>query len=183
MKGIIFTELLEMVEEQFGLATVNRVVAEAAPANEGGYTSVGTYDYQELVNLVVALSKITEISAGELQRLFGQRLFRQFSQHYAGFFVGVHNAFEFLERVDTYVHVEVHKLYPEAELPRFRSLRLGNNRLVLDYESGRPFADLAQGLIEGCISHYGVPIDLVRENLETGNRTRSRFVLEIVGAS
>lgn len=183
MKGIIFTELLEMVEEQFGLATANRVLAKAAPDNEGAYTAVGTYDHHELLNLVVALSEITEIGTGELQRLFGQRLFQRFSQDYVGFFVGVGGAFEFLERVDTYVHVEVHKLYPEAELPRFDSQREGDNRLTLDYDSARPFADLAQGLIEGCISYYGVPINLIRENLETGKRTRSRFVLEIIGST
>lgn len=183
MKGIIFTELLEMIEEQFGLATTNRVLALAAPANEGAYTSVGTYDHQELLNLVDALSKVTGIGTDELQRLFGQRLFQQFSQHYGSFFAGINDAFAFLERVDSYVHVEVHKLYPEAELPRFHSHRTDDNQLILDYESGRPFADLAQGLIEGCISHYGVPITLHRENLETGSRTRSRFVLEINGVN
>lgn len=176
MKGMIFTELLEMVEEQFGLATANRVIDTAAPENGGAYTAVGTYGHEELLRLVDALSAETGIAATELQRLFGRRLFERFSQGYAIFFAGVDDAFAFLEQVDKYVHVEVRKLYPEAELPRFDSCRTGDT-LVLEYESRRPFADLAQGLIEGCIAHYGTPVDVQRENLETGARTRARFTL------
>ena len=42
MKGLVFTEFLEMVESKWGLATVDRVIQGAALPNNGAYTSVGT---------------------------------------------------------------------------------------------------------------------------------------------
>jgi hypothetical protein len=48
----------------------------------------------------------------------------------------------------------------------------------MTYRSQRPFADLAQGLIEGCVEHFGEPIDVQRENLDgLPGETRVRFLL------
>ncbi len=83
MKGMIFTEFLEMVEERFGLATVERILGQAAPENEGAYTSVGNYHHGEMVRLVVALSETSDIPADELLQVFGRWVFlRLFVAHY-----------------------------------------------------------------------------------------------------
>ena len=58
MKGMIFTEFLEMVENAYGWEVQENIIDAAALPNDGAYTAVGTYDHQELVSLVVALSKL-----------------------------------------------------------------------------------------------------------------------------
>ena len=52
MKGIVFTEFLEMVETKFGLETVDNIIENSDLKSEGIYTSVGTYDFNEMVTPV-----------------------------------------------------------------------------------------------------------------------------------
>ena len=42
MKGIVFTEFLEMVEAQFGLDTVDAIIENSDLPSRGAYTAVGT---------------------------------------------------------------------------------------------------------------------------------------------
>lgn len=177
MKGIVFTEFMEMVEDRFGLHTLDRIILQAQLDNDGAYTSVGTYDHQELVQLVVALSEATGVPVADLIKVFGQHLFGRFVLSYPRLFEGVDSAFAFLRSIEHYIHVEVRKLYPDAELPSFTYESQEADQLVMLYQSRRPFADLAEGLILGCIEHYGEAIDLRREDLQSGANNRSRFTL------
>ena len=59
MKGVVFTELLEMVEARFSLGVVDTIITRSAPASGAHYTSVGTYPSEELVALVRELSAVT----------------------------------------------------------------------------------------------------------------------------
>ena len=54
MKGMVFTEFLEMVESTFSADMVDDIIDDSAPPSGGAYTSVGTYDHQELVGMVTA---------------------------------------------------------------------------------------------------------------------------------
>ncbi len=58
MKGIVFTEFLEMVEAEFGLETADKIIMDSKLASNGAYTVVGTYDPSEMGQLVTNLSKI-----------------------------------------------------------------------------------------------------------------------------
>ena len=57
MKGIVFTEFLEMVEQKFGLEVLDQIIIESNLASGGIYTSVGTYDFIEMQSLIVKLSE------------------------------------------------------------------------------------------------------------------------------
>ena len=50
--------------------------------------------------------------------------------------------------------MEVLKLYPDAELPSFRTELLSEHVLQMDYRSDRAMGALAHGLIEACGEHY-----------------------------
>ena len=111
-------------------------------------------------------------------RTFGQQLFGRFVRIYPRFFDGITSMFEFLENVDGYIHVEVRKLYRDAELPHFTSERLDDRKLTLTYRSTRPFADLAEGLILGCAAHYGDPVAVSREQIHDSTGSGTRFLIE-----
>ena len=51
MKGIIFTEFLELVEEKFGLGMVDKIISQSELNSGGAYTSVGTYEFSEMLQL------------------------------------------------------------------------------------------------------------------------------------
>jgi hypothetical protein len=177
MKGIVFTEFLEMVETRFTPAVADRIITACDLPSGGAYTAVGTYAHEELVQLVAQLSTVTGVAAPDLLRTFGEQLFQRFVALYPQFFAGVPSAFAFLARIEDHIHVEVRKLYPEAELPTFTYDASTPGRLTLVYRSTRPFAAFAEGLIRGCITHFGAPITLHAEDRSDGRQTCVCFVL------
>jgi hypothetical protein len=178
MKGIVFREFLDMVEHAHGLAVVDRIITESAVPSGGVYTTVGSYDHVEMIQLVQRLSEITGVPFADSVRAFGHYLFPRFVKKYDQFFVGIDSAFTFLQRVHGIVHLEVRKLYPDAELPSFDCSTVNAKCLAMTYRSQRPFAELARGLIAGCIDHFGEPIDIQAEDLSpTRPGTCVRFLL------
>ena len=178
MKGIVFTELLDMVEDRFSADMVDDIIDDANVPSGGAYTAVGTYAHEEMVALVVALSKRSGIAVQDLVKAFGEHLFGVFVRGYPSFFEGVTDSFDFLAGIEDIIHSEVRKLYPDAELPRFDiERRNGGKELVLIYDSRRHFEDLAEGLINGCVAHFGDHISLQREGLGEGDARKERFIL------
>jgi hypothetical protein len=177
MKGIVFTEFLEMVEDRFSPAIADRIITAADLPSGGAYTAVGTYDHTELVRLVTRLSTETGITASDLVRAFGTHLFSRFATGYSQLFDGIGSVFAFLEGLEGYIHVEVRKLYPDAELPQFVCVIANPHTLTLTYQSVRPFADFAEGLLLGCIAHFDEPIDVHREDLPGVPGTAACFSL------
>jgi hypothetical protein len=177
VKGIVFTEFLDMVEERFTPEVADRMITAAAVPSGGAYTAVGTYDYHEMIQLMAQLSALTRIPVPKLAHTFGVHLFGRFVAAYPALFAGVTSAFSFLERIEDHIHVEVRKLYPDAELPTFTCDTSTPGRLTMLYHSSRPMADLAEGLIAGCIAHFGEPILMHRDELSNSRGTHVRFVL------
>ena len=177
MKGIVFSEFVEMVETRFGAEVADAIITAGQLQSGGIYTAVGTYDHHEMLALIDGLSDRTGMPPGELVRAFGAHLFGRFAELYPTFFGDVGSAFDFLSRIEAHVHSEVRKLYPDAELPTFDISRPDADTLELVYRSRRPFADLALGLIQGCSSHFGEEIAIEETDLSGGGRTQARFVL------
>jgi hypothetical protein len=182
MKGMIFTEFFDMVEEVHGLQMAESLIDQTAPASGGIYTAVGDYDYREIVSYAVALSERTGVPLPELLRAFGSWVFeRLFVAHYSGFFAEPRSVFEFLSSIESHIHVEVRKLYPDAQLPRFETDIATPDQMRLTYRSQRPLAEFAMGLIQGCIAHYQEPIVVTMQDLSAGAGTSARFELTRTG--
>ena len=177
MKGLVFTEFQEMVSQSFGDEMVDDLIDSCELASEGAYTSVGTYDSAELVAMVIELSQRTGTEVPVLIRAFGHHLGKVFTAKFGDFFAEVDSTIEFLKRIDNHIHVEVAKLYPDAELPVFSFDDSDPQHFVLNYESSRGFADLAQGLIEETMQHYGEDFTIERTDSEQGDKHLCRFVL------
>lgn len=171
MKGIVFTEFLEMVENQYGYELVDQLLIESDLPSGGTYTAVGTYDHSEMGMLVTVLSQKTQIPSAELLRLYGRYMFGSFTRSYRLFVDRTDSAFGLLQSVQHHIHVEVRKLYPDAELPYFKIEQPAENQLRMYYESERKLADFAHGLIEGCLAHFGEEAVITKTNLtEDGSR-------------
>ncbi len=176
MKGIVFTEFLEMVDAVFSPEVSEAIIAECDLASNGAYTAVGTYDDGEILALVTALSKHTNVPVPALVKAFGKHLFQTFVRVHPDYFEAVDNTFDFLESVDGHIHVEVRKLDRDATVPSLSCSRPEDATLVVDYRSERPLADLADGLIEASIEHFGDSISVERTNHDD-TMQRASFVL------
>ena len=178
MKGVVFTEFLDFVGGKLGPDMVDDIIEDAAPPNGGAYTAVGTYPHTEMGALVGALAKRTGLNAPELLSMFGNHLCKRFVLRYPEFFQAKGTLFEFLESVDNHIHVEVHKLYPDAELPKFRLIPRDDDSIDLDYESCRPLESLAEGMIQGAAEHYGQPIAIDKSRLDDPAGSFVRFSIK-----
>ncbi len=183
MKGIVFSKFIEFVEERFSPEMADDIIESSDLPSGGAYTSVGTYDHREMLQLVTALSEKSGTPVPDLVRSFGCHLFGILAGAYPQFLEGIDSSLEFLQLIENYIHVEVRKLYPDAELPTFEHCSPSANQLELIYYSKRPLGDLAHGLIEGCAGHFGDTLSIEREELLVEEGTSIRFLLTPPGVA
>jgi len=69
--------------------------------------------------LAARLSNLTNTAAGKLVCTLGEHLLQRFTQMYHQFFCG-HHLGKFLPHLENCIHIEVRKLFPDAELPHFQ---------------------------------------------------------------
>ena len=116
MKGLLFTEFLDSPPGVWRRLTPGR--SRGKPAVER-YQPGGHYDHGELLELVERLAGLVGVSRADLLRRFGRALFGHFTALYPVFPAGAESALAFLADIDTYVHGELQKIYPDAQFPVF----------------------------------------------------------------
>lgn len=176
MKGVVFSELVDWIEERHGVELVDEVLLDADLPNGGAYTTAGTYDWRELQAIAAAFARRTGASPDDVLRDYGRHLFPTFAARFADLIGAAAGPFDLLAAIGGHIEQEVAKLYADTELPHFRASRTDRG-FVLDYESSRPFASLAHGLVEGCCHHFGVEARVVM----TGAGDRRRFEVVVAG--
>ena len=164
MKGIILSEFVEFIEQDLGEDVAQSIIDNSGVKSEGAYSRIGLYDYQELIQLLTQAVAETNSEANSLLERFSDHLFMVFKRDYSLFFDGVENAAEMLKQIDNHIHVEVQKLYPDAELPSFSYTQNGAI-LTLSYQSPRPLALVAHSLVGACIKFFGNNETLIESNI------------------
>lgn len=177
MKGVVFVGFFELVEKEFGYEMVDKLIESCELDSEGVYTTIGTYDHSEMVKLVTKLSEFSGIGVPELLKTYARYFGKNHLQKYEAFYKQAPDTFAFLESIDGHIHVEVRKLYPDAELPKFDSKRISENELELIYQSKRKMSDFAIGLIEDTASYYKETITIEKELIEEDG-SKVRFLIK-----
>lgn len=165
MKGIIFTEFLKMVEERYGLETVDSIISNSDLESKGIYTSVGTYNYAEMLSLLASLSTTTNTEINKLIYVYGLYFFSVIENKYKNIIETYTSSFDMISSIENHIHVHVRKIYPDAELPYFITKEKTDNRLIIEYQSDRAMYSFAQGLMEKTIEHYQEDIRLEKSIL------------------
>lgn len=173
MKGIVFTEFLELVEEKFGFETVDEIIQKSELPSGGAYTSIGTYEFSEMLALVTNLSESTDIPVETLLHVYGLHFFSVIERDYSQILKHYKGPMELLSSIESHIHVEVRKIYPDAELPRFEIIEQTENKLVLIYFSSRCLYAFGLGLMEKAFEHYGKSATIKLEKLnKTGSEVK-----------
>ena len=177
MKGIIFTEFLDMVERDFGIETLDAILSKAKLS--GVYTSVGTYPDSEMNNLVQALSGVLNKDVNVLHEYFGKSLFHGLLKNYPSFFSDNISLFEFINSIHDHIHVEVKKLYPDAVLPDIIVQNQSDSQITILYSSSRKYGNIAKGLLLSTIEYFNVKASLKEKKLsESGDEVLFNITLE-----
>lgn len=181
MKGTIFIAFCAMVEKHFSPEMLDDIIEATKPESRGAYTTVGKYPHGEILNYVVELNRRTDIPIETLVKTFGQYLFGHLARGHQQMMDKCDGAMDFLYTLETKVHTQVRKLYPDASLPQFDCAYDDSGALIMDYRSERPMADLAEGLIEASIAHFGGTVLVERQDVPGRESFEARFTLRETG--
>ena len=181
MKGEVFTEFLSMADKNWGENSVDTVLSRCPLASKGAYSAVGYYDSSELFTLIGAFSSETSMAVDEMQRRFGHWMLKHFVESYPDAFESKTDTFSFLESIESEIHAEVRKLYPDAELPTFVSEFPETGVMLFTYISDRNLVPFCQGLIEATFEHYGERAEISVDTMVTTPKTRALFTLKRLG--
>lgn len=177
MKGIVFTEFLELVEKRFGLEMVDTILEEAELESNGVYTSIGTYNFSEMLQLLTGLKKHTGIEVDDLLLLYAEHFFEVIKRSYGQFLTRFTNPIEMLASVETHIHSEVRKIYPDAELPCFEVQEKTDDSLIMIYKSGRAMHYFGLGLMRKTFDHFNTTATIVIEKIKEDG-TEVKFVIQ-----
>lgn len=169
MKGLLLDGFVTFVRTSYGVILIEEILASTKLASGGIYTSIGTYDSRELHQLVGAVATRTNSTPGAVLRGFGQWLFPALMARFPQGEKVPSGTIELLRVLDAVIHVEVRKLYPDSELPRFEPVDLPGGGLEVRYTSTRGLADLAEGLITGSVAWYKTPLTVTRRDNADGS--------------
>ncbi len=176
MKGIIFNELEEMVTDAYGEDAWEMLITQSnLQTPEGLFVGPNTYPFEDLVAIVTTASKVTGKSVEELLHAFGEYLFPKLAEKFPMFLKEDMDAKAFLKTVGEIIHVEVHKLFPEATLPKFTTEDPGPDQLIMIYDSERHLCDLAEGLLVGVGKHFGQEIQFTQTECTKRGDPHCRF--------
>jgi hypothetical protein len=178
MKGMIFTELVEFVEDQFGFEVADAMLEASMLEEKGAYTQADNYSFEELLAIVSRLAEVTNVPMGELIETYGRHLFGRIVGLYPPMVANFSSSLPFIAQVDTFIHPQVKKLYPDADLPSFQVISLSANELVIDYVSNKPLIPMARGLMLGAADYFKEKIEIFEDNSfrEEGHLARFRVV-------
>ncbi|TYA78472.1 heme NO-binding domain-containing protein [Seonamhaeicola marinus] len=176
MKGIVFSEFLELVEEKFGMEMVDKIINQSDLKSQGAYTAVGTYEFSEMLQLVQNLSNNTKISIDDLLLVYGEHFFQVLERDYGKMLALYQDPIEMLSSIENHIHVEVKKIYPDAELPTFEVLEKTKTKLIMLYKSGRAMHQFGLGLMNKTFEFFNTSAEIVLEKIKKDG-TEVKFLI------
>ncbi len=177
MKGIVFTEFLELVEDKFGLEMVDNIISNSTLESEGVYTAVGTYSFSEMLQLLQHLSENTGISIDNLLLVYAEHFFSVIEKSYPGLLATYKDPIEMISSIENHIHVEVRKIYPDAELPTFEVVEKTEDSLIMIYTSSRAMHHFGLGLMNKTFEHFNSSAKIELEKIKEDG-TEVRFIIQ-----
>lgn len=180
MKGIVFRAFESFVEARFPNGLADDMLTLETLESGGAYTTVGYYPHTEFLAIAIHVAETTKTPINQLVKDFGQALFYDLAGAHPDMIKTYNSPIGLLAVIESVIHRDVRKLYTSTELPRFDvTERDGDRGLTMKYSSSRPFADLAEGLIWGCLDFYRVKeISSVIRHDVASDGTHSVFKVE-----
>ena len=179
MKGIVFTEFLELVEDKFGLEMVDTIISNSDLKSNGIYTSVGTYSFSEMLQLLNHLKDNTGMSIDNLLLVYGEHFFGTLTNNYPDLIAYYKDPIQMISSVEDHIHAEVKKIYPDSELPTFEVIEKTNNSLIMIYKSSRAMHHFGLGLINKTFEHFNKKTIIQLEKIKEDGTEVRFFIKEI----
>ncbi|WP_059017326.1 heme NO-binding domain-containing protein [Mycobacterium sp. M26] len=178
MKGAFFNLLEEVVVANYGDQTWDELLDAAGL--DGVYTSLGSYDDDDMTRLVSAAGAALTLPDDEVLRWFGRQAIPHMVKRWPDYFTAHEQTVPFLRSLNDVIHPEVRKLYAGAYCPHFDFTSPANGSLLIGYRSPRRLCGLAHGFILGAADHYGESLTV--QHVECMHDGSTRCLVEVAAA-
>jgi len=156
MKGFIFTNFVDFIETTHGLEMVDEMITNCNLPSEGIYSSFSNYDFDELVSLLTYVSTKTNTNPEILLEKFGVFVFPYLIGKHSYIIENFDNPIDLIGGIENHIHIEVKKLYNDADLPTFRVVEKTEKKLSIIYNSSKGLTYFDIGLIKETLNHFNV---------------------------
>ena len=156
MKGFIFTNFIEFVETNHGLEMVDEMITNCNLPSQGIYSSFSSYEFDELVSLLTFVSQKTNVNPEILLEKFGVFVFPYLIGKHSYIIENFDNPIDLIGGIENHIHIEVKKLYNDADLPTFRVVEKTTKKLTIIYNSSKGLTFFAIGLMKETLNHFNV---------------------------
>jgi hypothetical protein len=178
MKGIVFTEFLEMTEVRFGYQMVDRIILKSNLPSRGIYTSIGDYPEDELFLLIDALHEEAKLEKKYLMTLLGAKMHESFIENYKNRLVAIASTTSFLNLLEIYVNMLVRSMYAKTKVPTIEIENVGMSKLIMTYYTENRISELIEGFIQGYLSVHQEKVKVHKLGFFVNNLSAYKFVLE-----
>lgn len=103
--------------------------------------------------------------------------FSVIEKSYPGLLATYKDPIEMISSIENHIHVEVRKIYPDAELPTFEVLDKTEDSLVLIYKSSRAMHHFGLGLMNKTFEHFNSTAKIDLEKIKEDG-TEVRFFIQ-----
>lgn len=162
MKGLLFTELLEMIEEEYGYNTANAVVLNAKLHSKGIYTSAKVYHRNEMAVLFEQLQRQTKLPFETLAKAFGRHLCKRVLISYPQQMPYFYRIFSSITK--------------KGSLALFENFKDDNRTLTVVYDPAQKLTCVTEGIVQGYLEHLRHLNRVEETQTENGKR---KFVLSL----
>ncbi len=181
MKGMIFNLLEDFIVEGWGPERFEKIMELCPVHAQVPYVGPGTYPDANLMSIIEKTTAELGLGNAEALRRFGRFAFPKLAQKFSVYTQNHRHPKTFLKAVDGVIHVEVRKLFANAEPPRITFEDPAPDRLILHYNSRRQLCPFFAGLVEGCGDFYKVPIAQAQVECAREGAPSCQFALHFPG--
>lgn len=158
MKGHIFNLLEQFIIEQAGDEAFEDILDACQFITTEPFIRSGTYPDEDLIELVNQTCKQLNLSPKDAHFGFGKWIFPHLTKIAPPEITTFKHPKELFLQLDHIHRVELKKIWPDAEPPRFQCIDTGANTVTMMYDSKREMTDLVEGVIESVSTNYQTPI-------------------------
>lgn len=162
MKGSVFLGFEAYINETYGMELWQKCLDATSNNHQDVYLAAELYEDSELVALISAASKFTNTSVSHLLREFGAHFFKTLYSFVEAKLPEGLTLFEFLELVDSVIHVEVQKSDINAYTPNLFYDSPRENELSMRYSSKRNLCFFAEGLVLGAAKQFDEQVEVTQ---------------------
>ena len=129
-----------------------------------------------MLQLLKHLSTNTGIDIDTLLLVYAEHFFSVLEESYPELMATYKEPIEMLASIENHIHVEVRKIYPDAELPEFIVEEKTENSLVMIYKSSRAMHHFGLGLMNKTFEHFNSSATIVLEKIKEDG-TEVKFIV------